>query len=63
VPLNDDERFEAQRHLARLGFYDGEIDGNIGSGSRKAIQAFQKSAGMKATGFPSRKVLTKLRQS
>lgn len=63
VPLNDDERFEAQRHLARLGFYDGEIDGNIGSGSRKAIQAFQKSAGMKATGFPSRKVLAKLRQS
>lgn len=63
IPLNDDERFEAQKHLARLGFYDGEIDGNIGSGSRKAIKAFQKSAGLKVTGFPSRKVLDKLRKS
>ncbi len=63
IPLNDDERFEAQRHLARLGFYDGEIDGNIGSGSRKAIEAFQKKAGIKVTGFPSRKVLAKLRSS
>lgn len=63
VPLNDDERFEAQKHLARLGIYDGEIDGNIGSGSRKAIEAFQKRAGMKVTGFPSRKVLDKLRKS
>ena len=32
---------------ARLGHYDGEIDGNIGSGSRKAIEEFQKSVGMK----------------
>ncbi|MGB7285568.1 MAG: lytic murein transglycosylase [Salaquimonas sp.] len=63
IPLSDEERFEAQKHLLRLGFYDGEIDGNIGSGSRKAIEAFQKRAGMKVTGFPSREVLAKLRSS
>jgi membrane-bound lytic murein transglycosylase B len=63
IPLNDDERMEAQKHLLRLGFYDGEIDGNIGSGSRKAILEFQKSKGMKADGFPSRSVLDKLRVS
>ena len=63
VPLDDDERFEAQKHLARLGFYDGEIDGNIGSGSRKSIQEFQKKVGMEPDGFPSRKVLDKLRKS
>ncbi|WP_075997380.1 lytic murein transglycosylase [Salaquimonas pukyongi] len=63
VPLNDDERFEAQKHLKRLGFYDGEIDGNIGSGSRAAIREFQERAGMKADGNPSRKLLKRLRKS
>jgi len=63
IPLDDDERMEAQKHLLRLGFYDGEIDGNIGSGSRKAILEFQKSKGMTPDGFPSRKVLDKLRVS
>ena len=57
VPLDDDERFEAQKHLKRLGFYDGEVDGNIGSGSREAIREFQKRAGMKPDGNPSRKLL------
>jgi membrane-bound lytic murein transglycosylase B len=63
IPLDDEERIEAQKHLLRLGFYDGEIDGNIGSGSRKAILDFQKSKGMTPDGFPSRKVLDKLRTS
>lgn len=63
IPLNDDERIEAQKHLARLGLYDGEIDGNIGSGSRKSIKQFQKNVGLKPDGFPSRKVLDKLRKS
>ena len=63
IPLDDDERLEAQKHLARLGFYDGEIDGNIGSGSRKSIEEFQKKVGMTPDGFPSRKVLDKLRKS
>ena len=63
VPLDDDERFEAQKHLKRLGFYDGEVDGNIGSGSRAAIQEFQKRAGMKPDGNPSRKLLQRLRSS
>jgi membrane-bound lytic murein transglycosylase B len=63
VPLDDDERFEAQKHLARLGFYEGEIDGNIGSGSRKSIKDFQKKVGMKVDGHPSREVLDRLRKS
>ena len=63
VPLDDDERFEAQKHLKRLGFYDGEVDGNIGSGSREAIREFQKRAGMKPDGNPSRKLLQRLRSS
>lgn len=61
IRLNEEESKELQVRLARLGLYDGEIDGKIGSGSRAAIVAFQKRAGMEQTGYASRKVLSKLR--
>ncbi len=60
-PLDEDERVELQKRLQSLGFYDGKIDGNIGSGSKAAIVAFQRRAGMETDGFPSQKVLAKLR--
>jgi membrane-bound lytic murein transglycosylase B len=41
--LDVKEKFELQTRLKQLGFYDGEIDGNIGSGSRAAIAAFQSA--------------------
>ena len=63
VALNEDERVEVQKRLLLIGLYDGELDGNIGSGSRKAIQEFQKRAGMKPDGFPSRDVLDRLRRN
>lgn len=63
IPLDDDGRVELQKRLQRLGYYDGKIDGNIGSGSREAIMAFQKRNGMKQDGFPSKAVLDKLRGS
>lgn len=59
--LSEPERKEVQTKLLSLGFYKGEIDGNIGSGSRKAIKAWQERVGMTPDGFPSRKVLDKLR--
>lgn len=55
------EKEELQRLLARRGFYDGKIDGKIGRGSKAAIIAFQKQAGLKADGHPSKKVLNALR--
>ncbi|MCB1385205.1 MAG: lytic murein transglycosylase [Nitratireductor sp.] len=63
VPLDDDGRVEVQKHLKRLGLYDGNVDGNIGSGSRAAIREFQKRHGMKADGQPKDEVLKKLRAS
>ena len=60
-PLTETERKEVQTRLAALGLYDGEIDGNIGSGSRAAIISYQKRAGIKADGFPSKKLLANMR--
>lgn len=61
--LSETERKEVQKKLAALGFYKGDIDGNIGSGSRKAIKKWQQKAGLTPDGFPSRVVLDKLRKS
>lgn len=45
-PLTDSEKTELQELLSARGYYSGEIDGNIGSGSRAAIQAYQQAAGL-----------------
>jgi len=41
---------EVQRALARLGFYDGDIDGDIGPASRRAIANFQRDNDLPVTG-------------
>jgi len=63
VSLSEEERKEVQTRLLNLGYYEGDVDGNIGSGSRKAIRTWQEKTGMLPDGFPSRKVLDKLRSS
>jgi membrane-bound lytic murein transglycosylase B len=45
-PLSDSEKAKLQELLTARGFYSGEIDGNLGSGSREAIQAYQQSIGL-----------------
>lgn len=62
TPINMNEREELQHHLKALGYYNGEIDGKIGSGSRAAIEAFQKRNGLTADGHPSKEVLNVLRR-
>lgn len=39
-----------QQRLANLGFYTGELDGEIGSGTAAAISAFQKAQQLEVTG-------------
>ncbi len=41
----------AQAGLARLGFYDGKIDGDMGRKSRAALRAWQLSAGRPRDGY------------
>ncbi|WP_048647589.1 lytic murein transglycosylase [Nitratireductor soli] len=59
--LSYSETEELQKRLGTLGYYDGPIDGKIGSGSREAIRAFQARAGMQQDGHPGKEVLQRLR--
>lgn len=60
--LSMTEKIELQELLQQKGFYLGEIDGNLGAGSRKAIQQFQVQSGLKQDGVPSQQVLDALRR-
>ncbi|MFV8783898.1 lytic murein transglycosylase [Microbulbifer sp. SA54] len=60
--LDQDEVIELQTKLKEKGFYDGEIDGKAGGGTRKAILKFEESAGVELQGFPSKEVLELLRK-
>jgi peptidoglycan lytic transglycosylase B len=62
VPLDEAGRKEVQMILKRLGYYDGEIDGAIGSGSKEAIKAWQGRNGMDRNGNPSEELLKRLRR-
>lgn len=59
--LDIKEKFELQTRLQALGYYEGEIDGNFGSGSKAAITALQSRLGMEVDGEPSRRLLEALR--
>lgn len=62
TPLTMAERYEVQERLSRQGLYDGNIDGKIGSGSRTAISAYQRQAGIAADGNASKALLDLLRR-
>ena len=51
--LNANQLMDVQRRLQALGYYDGAIDGNIGSGSRAAIAKFQAKRGLNPDGQPN----------
>jgi membrane-bound lytic murein transglycosylase B len=54
---------EIQKRLTALGFDTGGVDGRVGRDTMRAVQAFQRRAGMEpADGYPGLKVLNRLRQ-
>ncbi|WP_309084804.1 lytic murein transglycosylase [Chelativorans sp.] len=59
--LSFQETQELQQRLGALGYYEGEIDGKVGQGSREAIRAFQSRMGLAQDGHPSKEVLNVLR--
>jgi len=59
--LNITEKFEIQKRLKKLGYYSGEIDGNLGKESKLAIGKFQAEVGMEEDAVATRSLLEKLR--
>ena len=49
-----------QLALARIGYYNGRIDGNIGPRSRRAIARYQEDRGPRVTGYPDDSLLNSL---
>jgi len=49
-----------QKKLKSLGYYSGSVDGDYGSGTKKAVLAFQKANGLKQTGNVNSSTLSKL---
>ena len=60
--LDANEKFEIQSRLKALGYYSGEVDGNLGSGSKSAIEAFMKRKGLNGEPEPSKSLLQHLRR-
>ena len=61
VPLSLADRTAAQTALAQLGFDPGPADGVVGSGTRKALRAWQQARGLPADGYLSIDLVRKLR--
>jgi membrane-bound lytic murein transglycosylase B len=59
--LAKEERQELQQRLARLGFYEGEMDGKFGSKTRDAVRNFQVGRGLIPDGYADYAVLRELR--
>jgi lytic murein transglycosylase len=59
--LDRDQRAEVQRRLASLGFYEGEVDGRLGSKSRDAVRRFQLARNLVPDGYATPAVLGALR--
>jgi peptidoglycan hydrolase-like protein with peptidoglycan-binding domain len=53
---------EIQRELARIGLYNGAIDGLPGARTEAAIRAFETAAGIAVTGAPGPALLAALKQ-
>jgi hypothetical protein len=48
---------QVQRRLASAGYYSGPIDGIVGSGTRRAIRAYERSHGLPIDGAIHRRLL------
>ncbi|HQP10627.1 MAG TPA: peptidoglycan-binding domain-containing protein, partial [Candidatus Omnitrophota bacterium] len=58
VPVSAEE---VQQALKGAGYYDGAIDGKLGSGSQRAIKAFQKDHGLESDGIVGQKTWAELK--
>jgi lytic murein transglycosylase len=59
--LSTEQAQELQRLLRAHRFYDGEIDGRIGSATRPAVKKAQLKVGLPADSYPSPELIERLR--
>ncbi|MGO4526055.1 lytic murein transglycosylase [Microvirga sp. 2MCAF35] len=59
--LSKDHSQELQERLARLGLYEGDSDGKLGSKTREAVRNFQLRRGLIPDGYADYAVLRELR--
>jgi membrane-bound lytic murein transglycosylase B len=62
-PLSPDEAKRLQIALTTAGYYDGPVDGDLGSGSHDAIREFQRTLGVNPDGVPTRDLLLQLERT
>ena len=60
APLTLVERQRVQTLLTARGFYSGDVDGDLGSGSREAVRNYQLKTGQTPDGVASRALLQML---
>ncbi|MDK9706860.1 MAG: lytic murein transglycosylase [Desulforhopalus sp.] len=60
--LNAEEKLELQQRLLQRGLYIGNVDGQLGPATEKAIKSFQEQAGITPDGLPSQSLLRTLRR-
>jgi membrane-bound lytic murein transglycosylase B len=63
APLSLEDGQKLQQLLTARGYYSGDIDGNLGSGSRQAIRNYQLANGLTPDGIGTRKLLQRLEAS
>jgi membrane-bound lytic murein transglycosylase B len=59
--LNREQTLELQTLLNGLGYDAGAVDGLFGSGTRRAVRAFQAAQNLPADGFPTAVLLNEVR--
>ena len=58
--MNGDAVRALQKRLKALGFYNGSVDGDYGSGTTAAVEAFQAANGLKVDGIAGTNTLNKV---
>lgn len=60
--LTSSERRDVQRQLTRLGYSTGGADGSFGRNSRRALAAWQRDEGLRASGYITADQVRELRR-
>ncbi|MDB5571583.1 MAG: lytic transglycosylase, partial [Hyphomicrobiales bacterium] len=62
-PLSTAHAMDIQRHLTRLGYPAGKVDGRIGEQVQTAIRAYQRKSGMVADGYATHALLEQMKKT